>query len=110
MDSTETNSTSSRCRSVLEILRLAPWGCKDLNLFGWPLVAAIILLLLLGKPWCCFAFVPLVLLVWLVIFFRDPPRRIPDEPRAIVAPADGLVVDVTPLAQYDFIGGLAVRI
>lgn len=95
---------------MLKKLPLAPWGYKDLNLFGWPLVAAIILLLLLGKPWCWLAIVPLILLVWLVSFFRDPPRRIPDEPRAIVAPADGLVVDVAPLAHYDFVGGPAVRI
>src|SRR5204862_6576617 len=40
----------------------------------------------------------------------NPPRKIPDDPRAIVSPADGLVVDVTQLAHYDFIGGRAVRI
>jgi phosphatidylserine decarboxylase len=49
-------------------------------------------------------------LLWLISFFRNPPRKIPNEPDAIVAPADGTVVDVTPLAQYDFIGGPAVRI
>jgi phosphatidylserine decarboxylase len=96
--------------SALEKVWLARWGCKDLFLFGSPLVAAIVVLLLLGKPWCWLAIVPIVLLVWLVSFFRDPPRAVPDEPRAIVAPADGLVVDITPLPNYDFMGGPAVRI
>jgi phosphatidylserine decarboxylase len=96
--------------SALEKLWLARWGCEDLALFGSPLVAVIVVLLLLGQPWCWIAIVPLVLLVWLISFFRDPPRRIPDEPQVIVAPADGLVVDITPLPHYDFIGGPAVRI
>ena len=95
---------------MLEKLWLAPWGWKDLNLFGWPLVAAIVVLLFVGKPWCWLAFVPLILLIWLVSFFRDPPRAIPADPQAIVAPADGKVVDITPLEHYDFIGGPAVRI
>lgn len=79
-------------------------------MFGWPLVAAIVVLLLAGSPWCWLALVPFILLIWLVSFFRDPPRVIPIEPRAIVAPADGLVTDITPLDQYDFIGRPAVRI
>src|ERR1043165_2912752 len=95
---------------MLEKLRLAPWGGKDLILFGLPLLAAMVLLLLAGKPWCLLAIVPLVLLVWLVSFFRDPPRAIPSDPHVIVSPADGRVVDVPPLPQYDFIGGPAVRI
>ena len=67
-------------------------------------------LLFAGKPWCWLAIVPLMFLLWLISFFRNPPRKIPDDPRAIVSPADGTVVDVTPLAHYDFIGGPAVRI
>jgi phosphatidylserine decarboxylase len=54
--------------------------------------------------------VPLIILIWLISFFRNPPRKIPDDPLAIVSPADGTIVDVTQLAHYDFIGGPAVRI
>ena len=110
MDSTNNGASSQPGSYVLEKLRLARWGCKDLNLFGWPLVIAAGLLIWVGKPWCWLASVPLILLIWLISFFRDPPRRIPDEARAIVSPADGTVVDVTPLENYDFIGGPAVRI
>src|SRR5262245_41318928 len=95
---------------MLDKLPIAPWGWKDLNLFGWPLIAAIVACLLLGHPWCYLALIPFIVLIWLVSFFRDPPRRVPDDERAIVAPADGTVVDITPLAEYDFIGKPSVRI
>ena len=96
--------------SLLEKIPIAPWGRKELNLFGWPLVLSIIVLILLDDPWCWLAIVPAVLLGWLVSFFRDPPRRIPDVPWAVVAPADGKVIEVTLLDNYEFIGGPAVRI
>jgi phosphatidylserine decarboxylase len=95
---------------MLEKLPIAPWGLKDLNLIGWPLIAAFLLCLLFHWPWSLLAVVPAVLFVWLVSFFRDPPRRVPDDPQAIVAPADGKIVDITPLPQYEFIGRPAVRI
>jgi phosphatidylserine decarboxylase len=95
---------------MLDKLPIARWGWKDLNLFGWPLIAAILFLFLLGKPWCWLAVVPFVVLLWLISFFRDPPRRIPDDLQALVAPADGTVVDITPLPDYEFIGGPAIRI
>ena len=105
---TTTNDSSpiAQCSTIAT----RPWGWKDLNLFGWPLIAAIAVLLLLGEPWCWLAIVPFVVLLWLISFFRDPPRQIPDDPQAIVAPADGTVVDITPLPDYEFIGGPAIRI
>ena len=41
---------------------------------------------------------------------RPTARKIPNGPGAIVSPADGTIVDITPLANYDFIGEPAVRI
>jgi phosphatidylserine decarboxylase len=95
---------------MLDKIPIAPWGWKDLNVFGWPLVAAIVALIFFGPPWCWLSFVPIILLIWLVSFFRDPARRVPDDARAIVAPADGTVVEVTTLPHYEFIGAPAVRI
>jgi phosphatidylserine decarboxylase len=95
---------------MLDKLPIARWGWKDLNLFGWPLIAAMLLCFLLGGPWHWLAIVPFVVLLWLISFFRDPPRRIPDDPQALVAPADGTVVDITPLSDYEFVGGPAIRI
>lgn len=92
------------------LLPLAPWGRRELNLLGWPLLALTLGLVWLGGGWQWLAIVPGVLLLLVLYFFRDPPRRVPDVPDAIVAPADGKVVEVTPLADYDFLDGPAVRI
>ena len=89
---------------------LARWGWRELNLFGWPLLAATIVLLWLDCPWCWLAIVPASLLAQLFYFFRDPPRQIPNSPGAIVSPADGKIVEITPLASYDYLEEPAVRI
>ena len=34
-------------------------------------------------------------LLFVVQFFRDPPREVPDDPRAVVSPADGRIVEVS---------------
>jgi phosphatidylserine decarboxylase len=91
-------------------LPFALWGWRELNFFGWPLVGLTVVFLLLGDPWCWLAIVPLVLVMQLFYFFRDPQRKIPEGPNLIVAPADGTITDVTPFAQYDFLGGPAVRV
>lgn len=93
-----------------ERLPVTRWGWAEIVIFGGPLLVATVLLAWLGGPWWLVAVVPAVLLAFLVYFFRDPPRRIPDSAEAIVAPADGTVTDVTPLAHYDFLDGPAVRI
>jgi phosphatidylserine decarboxylase len=33
--------------------------------------------------------------LFVVQFFRDPPREVPDEPNAVVSPADGRIVEVS---------------
>jgi phosphatidylserine decarboxylase len=63
---------------------------------GWPflgigLAASILVNVFLGFLWA--------LPFWLVTlfflqFFRDPPREVPDDPQAVLSPADGRVVAV----------------
>ena len=36
-------------------------------------------------------------------FFRDPQRAVPPDPRAVVSPADGRVVDVSPVQEEHFL-------
>jgi hypothetical protein len=36
-----------------------------------------------------------LLAIFIVQFFRDPPRAVPDDPRAVVSPADGRIVEVS---------------
>lgn len=63
---------------------------------GWPFIAVVgagvVLALVLGF-WIPAA-LALGLLVFVVQFFRDPPRVVPAEPNAVLAPADGRVVKV----------------
>jgi len=51
--------------------------------------------------------VPLCIVVW---FFRDPPRKVPDEEDVVVAPADGTITDITDVENAEFIDGPATRI
>jgi phosphatidylserine decarboxylase len=86
---------------------LAGWGAVEMNLFGWPL-----LVLTAIAAWWTWpaALVPGAVLVWLVAFFRDPPRSVPQGPGLFVSPADGKIVEITRLADDDFVGGPAVRV
>ena len=47
------------------------------------------------------------LIVW---FFRNPPRKIPQDPEAVVSPADGKIVTIEEIAHDEFIGGPAIMI
>ena len=91
-------------------LPLAQWGLAELQLMGWPLLAATIAVAMLPWPWCSLAVVPGVSLGLGVHFFRDPRRRVPQGPGLIVSPADGKVAEITRLEHDEFIGAKAVRI
>ncbi len=63
---------------------------------GWPflaigLAAAALAHFAFGPWWAT----PLwLLLVFMVQFFRDPPRKVPSDPKAVLSPADGRIVAV----------------
>jgi phosphatidylserine decarboxylase len=54
--------------------------------------------------------VPALLGLFILWFFRDPRRNVPAEPGQIVAPADGKVVQVENLPHDAYIGGPAIQI
>ncbi len=56
------------------------------------------------------AVLPLVLALFIVSFFRDPPRKIPPQPEAVVSPADGQVFSIREVEYDPHIGGPAVII
>lgn len=93
---------------------LARYGLVDVGLYtllfigvASPLVAGAIL-------WHWLLWIPLAgaTLVWLEVlyFFRDPGRPVPDDPRALVSPADGTVTHVGEVVDADFPGGRAFRV
>jgi phosphatidylserine decarboxylase len=98
------------CPEWFKRMPLARWGWRELNLYGWPLLAATAGFALLGWPWGLLAVMPGSLLFLLFYFFRDPRREIPSDARSIIAPADGAVVDVTGIERDEFLGGPAVRV
>ena len=60
---------------------------------GWPfiagLAAATIALLIWAPIWTA---IPAALLLFTLNFFRDPERNTPDEPGAVISPADGRIL------------------
>jgi phosphatidylserine decarboxylase len=74
-------------------------------------VAILILIAATGAIWAWpAAAIAIVLLAFVLAFFRDPTRRIPEDPKAIVSPADGTVVEVAPVAENLYLGAEAIRI
>ncbi len=67
-----------------------------MTLGGWKLWAAEILLL--------------VVLLWVLAFFRDPFRVISDDKNILLSPADGKVLDITVIEEDSPIGAEALRI
>ena len=90
-----------------ERLPFARWGLAELQLMGWPLLGLTILL-----AYYSWYLAPIsgAILCLIVYFFRDPPRRVPQQPGLMVSPADGKIAEVTHLDDDEFIGGPAVRI
>ncbi|NOR67805.1 MAG: phosphatidylserine decarboxylase family protein [Woeseiaceae bacterium] len=49
-------------------------------------------------------------LVWVLMFFRDPERVCPSDPNLLLAPADGRITDIEMVDEDGFIDGPALRI
>ena len=63
---------------------------------GWPFLGIAFAVslginLVFGLPW---ALPSWLITVFILQFFRDPPREIPEDPKAVLSPADGRIVAV----------------
>ena len=79
---------------------------------GWPFIAAafgVAALLAVFRLWVPFA-AWMLLALWVVAFFRDPVRPGPRGDKLVIAPADGKVISIIPMAESTFVGGAATRI
>ena len=79
---------------------------------GWPFIAAalaIAVALAVFRLWVPFG-AWMVLALWVIAFFRDPVRQGPRGDKLVLAPADGKVISVIPMAESTFVAGSAVRI
>jgi phosphatidylserine decarboxylase len=63
---------------------------------GWPFVAGSVAVAALVHWWAGigWAAAPWLVVAFMVQFFRDPPRAVPGEPKAVLSPADGRIVAV----------------
>ncbi|VFR77332.1 Phosphatidylserine decarboxylase [plant metagenome] len=62
---------------------------------GWPFVAGSLALAVLASFWTAWAAIPLwIIAIFVLQFFRDPPRLAPDSTTAVLSPADGRIVAV----------------
>ncbi len=95
-----------------------------LTRYGWPqvvvypaaVIAAMVVFPLLSRaflaPWVIISVesVLAAVLIWALMFFRDPLRRSPSDGNLLLAPADGRITDLAQVQENGFIGGSALRI
>lgn len=95
-----------------------------LTKYGWPQVVVFpagVILLMAGfaviaasfwEYWAILAveILLLIVLIWTLMFFRDPHRVCPADEDVLLAPADGKITDIEQLGENGFIEGPALRI
>jgi phosphatidylserine decarboxylase len=95
-----------------------------LTKYGWPQVVifpAVLLLIMVVVPPGTKTFLPLwavilleailaAVLIWSLMFFRDPRRHCPADKDLLLSPADGQVTDIEAVDDNDYLGGAALRI
>ncbi len=55
--------------------------------------------------------IPLIILTLFVIaFFRNPDRTIPGDPKAVVSPADGKIIEIVRVQEKSFLNAEAIKI
>lgn len=72
---------------------------------GWPFIVplAVLTVLLFVFGWMTVAVVLLLLTLFIVFFFRDPERRVPEGNNLVVSPADGKIVVVKDIYEPTYL-------
>lgn len=88
-------------------MRFAPYGIREIVVSGLGLTATALALYTLHPLAVLF---PALVFAWVLYFFRDPVRRIPEGETLVVSPADGLVVDIEDVEEKKFLNEPCVRV
>jgi len=96
---------------------LTKYGLPQVAVFPAIMVVIMIVLLLLGlklkaAPWVIIVIEVLLIIVlgWVLAFFRDPHRVIPQGKDILLSPADGVVSDIEVIEDCEWIEGKVLRI
>src|SRR5574341_265224 len=79
---------------------LTKYGIRELIIFGIPCVLGVVFSIVLF-PWIIP--IPLFVLFFLLNFFRDTDREIPQGAALIIAPADGTVSHIVPVFEEHYL-------
>jgi phosphatidylserine decarboxylase len=81
----------------MTLFKIAPDGYLFIIVF----LLITTLVYFLGKPWI--AIFPLLITLFMVFFFRDPERKIPEGENIFVSPADGKVILIKDVYEKDYL-------
>ncbi|WKZ17792.1 MAG: phosphatidylserine decarboxylase family protein [Candidatus Jettenia sp. CY-1] len=79
---------------------LAKYGLRELIIFGVSCIVGIGFSLMVF-PWM--TPVPVFILIFLLNFFRDPDREVPQDTGLIISPADGIVSHIVPVFEDNYL-------
>lgn len=79
---------------------------------GRPFIGGLVLFLVVFvlAGWAVLSWLTLLVTILVINFFRDPERRVPDVPHAVVAPADGWVVFTGRVVEDRFLDKEALKV
>lgn len=95
-----------------------------LTKYGWPEVIVFPATIIVAMAACLLVFTPLlpgwatvsivlvlgIVLIWVLMFFRDPERSCPSDKNLLLSPADGKVTDIEVVKEDNHIGADSLRI
>ncbi len=76
-----------------------------LGTLGVTVVFALLGLLFRHTAWWVLASIMALLTVFNLFFFRDPERHPPEDPHAIVSPADGTIIEIKEVEEPEYFQG-----
>jgi len=91
-------------------VKIAPEGLPFLAIAGVVWLGALAVGVGYGGPWWAAVALWTPITVWVAAFFRNPDRDGPRGDRLVIAPADGVVVDISEVHEPDLLAGPATRV